>query len=211
MRTLHALALRHPRRLVPILAATLVMLAATAGAAPPVRPPLAYWAFNCFTTCGDTNFQPESDGTAAASMSSTFEPDAGVNEGGTRLNALGFHEARSALTLRTGTGGVNNGRDLTWRVNATSASALRVSFATRRSPGGFAANQFQYSADGVTFVDLGAPFDPGADWNVVSFDLKHVRALNAAPAAAFRIVFNGGSTSSATEYALLDNLQVNGR
>jgi hypothetical protein len=192
------------------LVATLV-LAVAVSAAPPVRAPLAYWAFNCFTTCGDANFQPETNGTAAASMSSTFEPDAGVNESGTTLNALGFHEARAALTLRTGSGGINNGRDLTWHVNTTGASGVRVSFATRRSADGFRSNQFQYSTDGVTFVNFGAPFDPGPDWNLVTFDLKHVRTLNDAPAAAFRIVWHGGSTASATEYALIDNLQVVGK
>lgn len=203
--------LRRTRIMVATLAAAILALAATALAGPPVRPPLAYWAFNCFTSCADANFQPESNGTAVASMSSSFEPDAGVNESGTTLNALGFYEARSALTLRTGTGGVNNGRDLTWRVNTAGAATVRVSFATRRSAGGFSGNQFQYSVDGVSFVNFGAPFDPGTDWNVISFDLKHVRALNDAPNAAFRIVFQGGSTSSATEYALIDNLQVNGR
>lgn len=186
-------------------------LAAHVSAAPPPRAPLAYWAFNCFTSCGDANFQPESESVAAASMSSSFEPDAGVQESGTRLNALGFHEARAALTLRTGTSGINNGRDLTWRVNATGASGLKVSFATRRSAEGFRSNQFQYSADGVSFTDFGAPFDSGSEWNVVTFDLKHVRALNDAPGAAFRIVWNGGSTTSATEYALVDNLQVTGK
>jgi hypothetical protein len=186
-------------------------LAVAVSAAPPPRAPLAYWAFNCFTSCGDANFQPESDGTAAASMTSSFEPDDGIHEGGTRLNALGFHEARAALTLRTGTGGVNNGRDLTWRVNTTGASQLKVSFATRRSADGFRSNQFQYSTDGVSFVDFGAPFDSGPDWNVVTFDLKHVRPLNDAPGAAFRIVWNGGSTTSETEYALIDNLQVTGK
>lgn len=201
-----------PRR-GPAVLAILATLALAAGvaAAPPPRAPLAYWAFNCFTSCGDANYQPEANGTAAASMSSSFAPDDGVNEGGTSLNALGLYEARSALTLRTGSGGANNGRDLTWRVNTTGAATLKVSFATRRSADGFRSNQFQWSSDGVTFVDFGAPFDSGPDWNVVSFDLKHVRALNDAPAAAFRIVWNGGSTTSATEYALIDNLQVTGK
>ena len=192
------------------LSITLALLT-VAHAAPPIRPPVAYWAFNCFTSCGDANFQPEANSTAAASMSSSFEPDAGVNESGTSLNNVGLYEARSALTLRTGSGGINNGRHLTWRVNTTGVSALRVSFATRRSASGFTSVQFQVSTDGAAFVDVDAPFDPGPDFRVITFDLKHDRALFDDPNAAFRLVFSGGSTSSASEYALIDNLQVTGK
>ncbi len=211
-----SLILRSPHPWRPTLAAAAVAIAlalpAAAGfAAPPNRPPLAYWAFNCFTTCGDANFAPEAIGTSAASMTSTFEPDAGTNESGTTLNAIPPYEARAALTLRTGTVGINNGRDLTWRVNTSGAMGIRVSFATRRSDGGFSSNQFQYSLDGTTFVSFGPPFDPGAQFGVVSYDLRHVRGLNDNPNAEFRIVFFGGSTSNSTEVTLIDNLQVVGK
>jgi hypothetical protein len=186
----------------------LAVIAAIGVAAPPVRPPLAYWAFNCFTTCGDANFSPESISTSAASMISSFEPDSGTNESGTVLNAISPFEARAALTMRTGTGGINNGRDLTWRVDTSGSSAIRVSFAIRRSSGGFSSNQFQYTLDGTTFVNHGAPFDVGSEFGVVSFDLRRVKELNDNPNAGFRIVFSGGSTSSATEFTLIDNLQV---
>jgi hypothetical protein len=181
-------------------------------ATPPERPPLAYWAFNCYTTCGDANFSPDIvSGAQSASMSSTFEPDNGVNESGTRLNAVGFFEARSALTLRTGSGGINNGRNLTWLVNTTKAPALSVSFASRRSPGGFTDNQFQYSLDGVTWEDFGPRFGAGPDWALVEFDLRHVHGLRNNPRAGFRIIFDGGSATSASEYFLIDNLQVEGK
>lgn len=180
-------------------------------AAPPSRPPLAYWAFNCFTTCGDANYSPEAIGTGSASMSSNFEPDAGVNESGTSLNAIAPYEARAAQTFRTGAGGINNGRALTWRVNVTGATGIRVSFAARRSAGGFTSLQFQTTVDGTTFVNEGPPFDPGASFAVVSYDLKHARGLNDNPNAGFRLVFSGGSTSSASEFVAIDNLQVVGK
>ena len=212
MSTLHGpLNLRRPLLAAAIVAIGLLSAAVAAQAAPPPRPPLAYWAFNCFTTCGDANFSPEAISTSAASMTSTFEPDAGSNESGTLLNAIPPYEARAALTLRTGTGGINNGRSLTWRVNTSGAMAIRVSFATLRSAAGFSSNQFQYTLDGTTFVDFGAPFDPGSAYSLVSYDLRHVRGLNDNPNAGFRIVFNGGSTSSATEFTLIDNLQVGGK
>lgn len=192
----------------------LVVLSTSAGAAPSnkSRPLLAYWAFNCFTTCGDANFQPESIGQQPASMSWSFVPDDGVNESGTTLNAVANYEARSALTLRTGEGGINNGRDLTWRVSTAGMSMIEVSFAARRSGGGFSSNRFQYTADGVSYADVGGAFDPSSGgFTVVRFDLRQVRELNDNPNAGFRIVFNGGSASDATQFVLLDNLQVVGK
>ena len=43
-----------------------ITLATMAEAAPRARPPLAYWAFNCFTTCGESNFAPEARPLGAA-------------------------------------------------------------------------------------------------------------------------------------------------
>ena len=190
---------------------TLSLAAQPGRAAPPERPLLAYWAFNCFTTCGDANFTPEAVSLSPASMTSSFEPDPAGNESGTTLNSVSPFEARAALTLRTGTGGANNGRDLTWRVGTSGYAALHVSFATRRSAGGFSSNQFQYTLDGATFVNFGQPFNPGGDFAVVSSDLRHIRGLNDNPNAGFRIVFNGGSSSSAGEFTLIDNLRIVGK
>lgn len=192
--------------------AILAGLAGTVSAAAKIHSPLAYWAFNCFTTCGDANFQPEAVSSASASMTSSFEPDNGSNLSGTTLNAFGSYEARAALTLRTGTGGINNGRSLTWLVNTSGASSIEVLFAVQRSAGGFSSNQFQYTLDGVTFVDFGASFDPStANFALVSFDLRRIRGLNNNPNAGFRIVFNGGSSADSTQYELIDNLQVTGK
>jgi hypothetical protein len=195
------------RSLVPAMVVASISFAVVSTAAPR-RPLLAYWAFNCTTTCGDANFIPETVSQSPASMSSTFEPDAGSNESGTTLNSVPPYEARAALTLRTGAGGINNGRDLTWRVSTSGFSGIQISFATSRSAGGFASNQFQYTLDGTTFVNFGEPFDPGSESAVVSYDLRHIRGVNSNPNAGFRIVFNGGSTSNATEFILIDNLQV---
>ena len=194
-----------------ILSAILAITVAGSAVAGPDRPVLAYWAFNCFTTCGDANFIPETVSQSAASMSSSFPPDDGTNESGTPLNAIAPYEARAALTLRTGTGGANNGGTLTWRVNTTGFSGIRVSFAARRSAAGFSSNQFQYTLDGTNFVNVGPPFDPGGSYALVSHDLRHIRGLNDNPNAGFRIVFDGGSITSPGEFAAIDNLQVVGK
>jgi hypothetical protein len=204
--------LRAPTSLTSALLATMIAIGAARSAdAAPSRPVLAYWAFNCFSTCGDANFTPETVSQATASMTSSFDLDDGVNESGTTLNAITPYEARAGLTLRTGTGGINNGRDLSWRVDASRYDAIRVSFAARRSAEGFSSNQFQYTLDGATYVNVGAPFDPGMAYAVVAYDLRHVRGLNGNPLAGFRIVFNGGSTASGGEFVIIDNLQVVGK
>jgi hypothetical protein len=202
---------RHSRRTMLAAAIVASLSFAALSTAAPRRALLAYWAFNCATTCGDANFFPETVSQNPASMSSTFEPDAGTNESGTTLNSVPPYEARSAMTLRAGSGGINNGRTLTWRVSTSGASGIEVSFATRRSAGGFASNQFEYTLDGSSFVNFGQPFNPGTGFAVLSFDLRHVRGLDNNPNAGFRIVFNGGSVSNANEFALIDNLQVVGK
>jgi hypothetical protein len=194
-----------------ILSAILAITVAGSAVAAPDRSVLAYWAFNCFTTCGDANFIPETVSQSAASMSSSFPPDDGANESGTPLNAIPPYEARADLTLRTGTDGANNGRALAWRVNTTGFSGIRVSFAVRRSPAGFSSNQFQYTLDGTNFVNVGPPFDPGATYTLLSHDLRHVRGLNDNANAGFRIVFDGGSITSPGEFAAIDNIQVVGK
>src|SRR5207244_12174745 len=148
---------RRPSLAAIFIAIALALATSSTHAAPPSRPPLAYWAFNCFTTCGNANFDPEAASTSASSMTSTFEPDAGSNESGTTLNAIPPFEARAALTLRTGTGGINNGRNLAWRVNTSGATAIRVSFAARRSAGGIRRNQFQFTGAGTTVLDFCVP------------------------------------------------------
>ena len=85
-----------------------------------------------------------------------------------------------------------------------------VSFATQGTSTGFNSNQFQYSLDGLTFVNFGAPYAPAVAFGSTPlvFNLSAIPGLNNNPNAAFRIVF-GGATSS-TGNNRLDNIVIEG-
>jgi len=85
-----------------------------------------------------------------------------------------------------------------------------VSFATQGTSTGFNSNQFQYSLDGINFIDFGAPFTPATAFGTVPivFSLAAIIGLNNNPNAAFRIVFNGATSSTGTNR--IDNFVVEG-
>ena len=85
----------------------------------------------------------------------------------------------------------------------------RISLATLRTSTGFNSNQFQYSLDGVAFINFGAPYTPQLTFGLVTFDLSSIAGLNDNPNAAFRIVFNGATSASGKNR--IDNLVVEGQ
>jgi len=129
---------------------------------------------------------------------------------GTTNNARQGDPAGQALSLQAGTGNVNNGRNITFHVSTAGFASIVVSFATQGTGTGFTSNQFQYSLDGVTFVDFGSPYTPLAVFGALPFifNLSGITGLNDNPNAAFRIVFNGAT--SATGNNRIDNLVVEG-
>ena len=126
---------------------------------------------------------------------------------GTTTNARLGDPAGLALNL---TNQINNGQNITLSVSTVGFSNVMVSFATQGSGTGFNSNQFQYSLDGVTFVNFGAPYDPPLAFgpSPVVFDLSSITGLNNNASAAFRIVFNGASSATGTNR--IDNLVVEG-
>ena len=129
---------------------------------------------------------------------------------GTSNNARLGDPAGQALSLQGGTGNANNGRNLTFNVSTVGFSDLIVSFATQGTSTGFNSNQFQYSLDGLTFINFGSPYIPAAAFGAVPlvFTLTSIAGLNNNPNAAFRIVFNGAA--SATGNNRIDNIVVEG-
>lgn len=128
---------------------------------------------------------------------------------GTSTNARQGDVAGQSMTLQGGTSNANNGRTLDLNVSTLGLSNIVISFATLRTSTGFNSNQLQYSIDGVTFVDFGAPYTPPLTFGLVTFDLSSISGLNDNPDAAFRIVFNGAT--SATGNNRIDNLVVEGQ
>ena len=124
---------------------------------------------------------------------------------GTSVNARLGDPALQALSL---SGIANNGQSITFSLSTLGFGDIRVSFATQRTSTGFNSNQFQYSLDGLTFINFQAPYNPAATFSLIAFDLSSVTGLNNNPNAAFRIIFNGATSSTGNNR--LDNLVVEG-
>ena len=177
----------------------LLLLIASAPAA--LADELAVWNFN------DSNLNVDH---GAGSMFSNFNPANILFAAGTATNARLGHPAGQSLSLQGGTGTANNGRHLTFNVSTLGFSDIIVSFASQGTSTGFNSNQFQYSLDGINFVDFGSPYAPATVFGAVPFvfSLASIAALNNNPNAAFRIVFNGATT--ATGNNRIDNIVVEG-
>jgi PEP-CTERM motif-containing protein len=128
--------------------------------------------------------------------------------GGSTLNARQGDLAGQALGLQGGTSLANNGRFILLNVSTVGFANINISFATQATSTGFNSNQLQYSVDGINFVNFGSPFVPPVAFGVLSFDLSSFAALNNNPNAAFRIVFNGASSSSGNNR--IDNIVIEG-
>ncbi len=128
--------------------------------------------------------------------------------GGSTINARLGDVAGQSVTLQGGTGNANNGRNLTFNVSTTGFSNIVFTFASQGTSTGFTSNQVQYSLDGVTFINFGAPYTPPISFALFTFDLSSIAALNNNPNAAFRIVFNGATSASGNNR--LDNVCFEG-
>ena len=129
---------------------------------------------------------------------------------GTTNNARLGDAAGQALSLQGGTGVANNGRNITFNVSTVGFSNILVSFATQGTSTGFNSNQFQYSLDGLNFIDFGPPYTPAVVFGTLPlvFTLTSIAGLNNNPNAAFRIIFNGATSSTGNNR--IDNIVVEG-
>lgn len=178
-----------------------LMLLLTAASPAALADELAVWNFN------DSNLTVDH---GSGTLVSNFNPANLLFAAGTTNNARLGHVAGQALSLQGGTGTANNGRHLTFNVSTLGFSNIVVSFATQGTSTGFNSNQFQYSLDGINFIDFGLPYTPASAFGSVPlvFSLVSIAALNNNPNAAFRIVFNGASSATGTNR--IDNFVVEG-
>ena len=162
---------------------------------------ITIWNFN------DSDLLPDH---GAGTLTSNFIPANILFAAGTTNNARLGDAAGQSLSLQGGTGTANNGRNITFAVSTLGFTNISISFATQGTSTGFNSNQFQYSLDGVTFIDFGAPFTPPSAFGStpVVFNLTAITGLNNNPNAAFRIVFNGATSSTGTNR--VDNIVVEG-
>jgi hypothetical protein len=162
---------------------------------------LAVWNFN------DSNLNVDR---GAGTISTNIIAANILFAAGTTNNARQGDPAGQSISLQGGTGTANNGRHLTFNVSTFGFSNILVSFATQGTSTGFNNNQFQYSLDGITFVNFGPPYTPASAFGSVPlvFTLAGIVELNNNPNAAFRIVFNGATSGTGTNR--IDNFVVEG-
>ena len=190
---------RLTRRISVNLICLLVLLVASAPVA--LADELAVWNFN------DSNLNVDH---GSGTLISNFNAVNVVFGAGTTNNTRLGDTAGQALSLQGGTGTANNGRHIIFNVSTLGFSNIVVSFATLGTGTGFNSNQFQYSLDGTTFVNFGPPYVPGTTFGTVPlvFSLASIVGLNDNPNAAFRIIFNGATSSTGNNR--IDNIVVEG-
>jgi hypothetical protein len=181
-----------------LICAVVLFLAASQAA---VADELAVWNFND----SDLNVDHGS-GTLTSNINAVNILFAAGTTNNARLGDL----AGQALSLQGGTGNANNGRSLTFNVSTAGFANIIVSFATQGTSTGFNSNQFQYSLDGVNFTDFASPYAPATAFGTLPlvFSLVSIAGLNNNPNAAFRIVFNGATSSTGNNR--IDNIVVEG-
>jgi len=162
---------------------------------------IAVWNFN------DSNLNVDR---GSGTISTTIIATNILFAAGTTNNARLGDAASQSVSLQGGTSTANNGRHLTFNVSTLGFSNIVVSFATQGTSTGFNNNQFQYSLDGITFVNFGSPYTPATAFGSVPivFTLASIVGLNNNPNAAFRIVFNGATSATGTNR--IDNFVVEG-
>ena len=181
-----------------LICAVLLFLAASQAA---FADELAVWNFN------DSNVNVDH---GSGTLTTNINAANVLFAAGTTNNARQGDIAGQALSLQGGTGNANNGRNITFNVSTIGFSNIVVSFATQGTSTGFNSNQFQYSLDGISFINFGSPYIPATAFGAVPivFSLAAIAGLNDNPNAAFRIVFNGASSATGTNR--LDNFVVEG-
>ena len=181
-----------------LICAVLLFLAASQAAA---ADELAVWNFN------DSDLNVDH---GSGTLTSNLNVVNILFAAGTTNNARLGDPAGQALSLQGGTSNANNGRNVTLNVSTAGFANIIVSFATQGTSTGFNSNQFQYSVDGINFVDFGPPYTPATAFGTVPlvFSLVSIAALNNNPNAAFRIVFNGATSSTGNNR--IDNVVVEG-
>ena len=181
-----------------LICAVLILLA---GAQAAMADELAVWNFN------DSNLNVDH---GSGILTTTINAANISFAAGTTNNARQGDAAGLGLSLQGGTGTANNGRNITFNVSTVGFSNIVVSFATQGTSTGFNSNQFQYSLDGVSFIDFTSPYAPATAFGSVPivFSLAAIVGLNDNPNAAFRIIFNGATSSTGTNR--IDNIVVDG-
>ncbi|RUO25479.1 nuclease [Aliidiomarina minuta] len=128
---------------------------------------------------------------------------------GSTANAVSGFPAGGSLSIQGATNNTNNGVSVVLRVDTREYQDIQVSWAQRGTGTGFDSRQFSWSTDGASYnlvdVDEGSL---GSSWQVQSYDLSSVSAINDNPVVYFRITLDGASSANGNNR--LDNIRVQG-
>lgn len=104
-----------------------------------------------------------------------------------------------------------NTRELLIVAPSTGYGKLVVSFAVMRSSNGAAQEVFEYSANGgTTWTQVGNAYDIPLDFELRTFDLSAIEAVNNNANLRFRIRFVGAGADGSSGNNRLDNIVVEG-
>ncbi|MEX1258273.1 MAG: hypothetical protein WEG36_11710 [Gemmatimonadota bacterium] len=138
-------------------------------------------------------------GTGAGYMDNV-DPGSGVNSRQGQLPGLGLRPRNPANT-----------RELIITAPSTGYEDIVVAFAVQRSSSGAAQEEFSYSTNGgTTWTIVGAAYDIGLDFAVVTFDLSEVAAVQNNANLRFRIRFVGEQAGGSSGNNRFDNFTVDG-
>jgi hypothetical protein len=182
---------------------------------------VAFWNFNANAASGSVATTPiaaaytavgtgqmVNDNVVATNLL-LFTPSGASDHGG--LNGLGaYGDVRgNDLAVQNGTGGINNGKSVTFQFNATDFTDLILTFAGRRTSTGFSELAFSVSTDGTTFTPSGSVTTTTLTTSYALQTVNLAAAANGASNLYLRMTLNGTGTSAAGNIRI-DNLQVNG-
>jgi hypothetical protein len=116
------------------------------------------------------------------------------------------------LGIQNGSGGVNNGKFITFRFDNTGFTNLVMTFAGRRTSTGFTSIDVSTSNDGTNFTAAGSVTTTtllSTGYSLQTVNLAGATNINNAANAYVRLTFQGTGTSAAGNVRL-DNFQFNG-
>ena len=129
--------------------------------------------------------------------------------GGDALNAQPGVLAGGSLSPQGGTGNGNNGMAIILEFSTLGFTDISVSWAQRGTSTGFDSRAFDYSLDGSDWTNFGTDLgDLTSTWEVQSYDLSAVSAIENQSTVFFRIVLDGATSSSGNNR--FDNITIEG-
>ncbi len=169
---------------------------------------LHYWHFN---NLPDGHIElVEADYSASGAAHITYP---GSGDGymdrtdGTLLNAHHGITAGYGLRVRN----PSDTRELLIQSSSAGYEDLVFSFAAHRTPNGARQQEFYYSSDaGQSWIQMGDAYDIEPEFQVYTFDLRHLDEVNDNPELQFKILFTGPESSGPDGNNRFDNMVLAG-